>query len=178
MAWKDKKMKSVLSGRLRERRVIWNVLVKDRRVGGSIKQGHGDAGQAWTSMQRGGWHRKGRWEKSMPCIRKWIVRNMQTAETKLRKKAKKTEKRLVGRCLQSQVKKGVSTCWRRGALWWASEEVMEEGHERPVLSPLQGCALCWGAWSQGSSLHVGHSGDAPFTVPLCCQAQCWIVWNH
>ena len=78
---------------------------------GSIKQGHGDAAQAWTSVQRGsgsgGWCRKGPWEKSVPCIGKDVVRNMQTAETQLRKKARKRERRLVRRCLQSWVTSGV-----------------------------------------------------------------------
>lgn len=88
---------------------------------GSIKQGHGDAARAWTLVQgggsSGGWCRKGPWEKSVPCIRKQVVRNMQIAETKLRKKARKRERRLVGTCLRSQVRKGVRAGQRRGASW-------------------------------------------------------------
>ena len=57
-------------------------------MGGSIKQGPGDAAQERTLVQQGEWRRKGPWEKSVPYIRKWSVRNMQTAETKLRKEAR------------------------------------------------------------------------------------------
>lgn len=77
---------------------------------GSIKQGHGDAAGHWCSVAVGVVGAVGRTvEKSVPCIREQVVRNMQTAESKLRKKARKRERRLIGRRLQSRVRKGLKS---------------------------------------------------------------------
>lgn len=53
----------------------------------------------------------GAWERARGKVsalhQKQVVRNTETAETKLTKKARERERRLAGTCLQSQMRKGV-----------------------------------------------------------------------
>lgn len=79
------------------------MLVKGEWEGSSSRWVCGGTAQACTLVKRSGWScgcsMQRPWEKSVPCIRKqvvWsIVRKMLSAETELRKEAKKREKRLV-----------------------------------------------------------------------------------
>lgn len=79
------------------------MLVKGKWEGSSSRWVRGGTAQACTLVKCSSWScgcsMRRPWEKSVPCIRKqvaWsIVRKMLSAETELRKEAKKREKRLV-----------------------------------------------------------------------------------
>lgn len=175
---------------LRERPVIhcWNMLVKDKWVGSSTGWVRGDTARVWTLVERSGWScgcsRQRPWEKSVPCIRKQVVwsilRKMLTAETELRKEAKKREKRWVRRCLGGWVGKNIRPGQRRGRLWGAREEVMRKGAAFVHIScsfTFSGLCLVLGVWNQRGLTKWWAQWWCTFHSPLC-EAKCWIAWKY